>query len=103
MRKKPMPKKSPPFVSTGTVIVLLLVLWLTGCATPPVPLPPLPVKPVQIPALPSYAKQPPMPPECLPTCENRLTIMRESWLEQLTTLTLQGPLVNAPTTPPAKP
>ena len=103
MRKKPMPKKSPPFMSIGTVIVLLLVLWLSGCATPPAPLPPLPVKSVQIPALPSYARQPAPPPECLPTCESGLTKERESWLNLLQTLIWPAEPASVSTTAPAQP
>lgn len=90
MRRKPTGENSPPFVSIGTVIVLLALLWLSGCATPPAPPPVLPVKSVQIPPLPSYARQPQMPPECLPSCESGLTTARESWLGLLMTLTLPG-------------
>lgn len=98
MRKKPTPENSPPFISIVTVIALLVLLWLTGCATKPAPPPSLPVKSVQIPTLPSYARQPPRPPECLPSCESALTTERESWHGLLMTLTLPGlPVLDAMT------
>ena len=103
MRKKPTPENSPPFISIVTVIALLLVLWLTGCATPPAPPPSLPVKSVQIQTLPSFARQPPMPPECLPSCESGLTTERESWHGLLMTLTLPGLPANGDTKRRVKP
>ena len=103
MRKKPTPENSPPFISIVTVIALLVLLWLTGCATPPAPPPSLPVKSVQIPPLPSYARQPPMPPECLPSCESALTTERESWHGLLMTLTLPGLPANVDMTRRVKP
>lgn len=38
---------------------------------------------VQIPALPQSARQPELPPECLPTCTQGLMRLRESMLQQL--------------------
>ena len=103
MPKKPTEKKLPAFVRTSTVLVLLALLWLAGCATPPMQPPSAPVRSVQIPPLPSYARQPPLPPECLPSCESRLTTMRESWLNSLQTPTWPGSPANAATTKPEKP
>ena len=101
MPNKPTPPKSRPFLSSVTLLVLLVVWSLIGCATPPAPLPSLPVKSVQIPPLPGYARQPPLPPECLPTCESALTKERESWLSLLQTLTWPDAPANANTTKPA--
>ena len=103
MRKKPTPENSPPFMSIGVVIALLVLLWLTGCATPPAPPPSLPVKSVQIPPLPSYARQPPMPPECLPSCAGALTTKRESWHGLLMMRTLPGLPANVDMTKRVKP
>ena len=100
MPKRPMAKKSPPFVSISTALVLLLALLLAGCAAPPPTLPTAPVKSVQIPPLPSYAKQPPTPLWCLPNCETGLTKERESWLDSLRTLTLPGLPASADTKKP---
>lgn len=103
MLKKTTPRKSPPFIRFGTLIVLVLLLWIAGCATPPAPLPISPPKPMQMPPLPSYARQPKLPPECLPSCESALTSERESWLNLLQTLTWPGSPASAATTKPAQP
>jgi hypothetical protein len=97
MQSKYTPKKSPLFVRLALLTVPLALLLLSGCATPPAPPLPLPVKPAQMPQLPGYAKQPPMPPECSPTCERNLTSVRESWLARLMTPTLPAPPASAGT------
>lgn len=79
MRKKPMSKKSPPFITIWTALVVVLLWSLGGCKTLPAPLPPAPVRSVQIPPLPSYARQPTTPSVCFPTCLDALTQERESW------------------------
>lgn len=84
MRKTPTPKKSPPFISTWTVLALLAVWLLSGCVTPPPPLPSEPVRSVQLPPLPTFARQPATPSECLGGCLQKLTTMRESWRSSLT-------------------
>ena len=103
MQTKLTREKSKPFVKLGQLIALLVLLWLSGCATPPAPLPSLPVRSVQIPPLPLYAKQPPMPPECSPTCETNLTSVRESWLARLMMPTLPETPAPGSTTKPVKP
>lgn len=99
MRKTPTPKKSPPFISASTVLLLLAVWLLSGCETPPKPLPSAPVRSVQIPPLPTWARQPATPSECLPTCLDALTRERESWQTLLTGATLPGAPASASTTP----
>ena len=85
MPKPPTPPKSRPFLPMWSALVLLVVWSLVGCATPPAPMPSAPVRSVQIPPLPSYARQPPAPSTCLPTCSAELNSERQSWLELLTT------------------
>lgn len=101
MHKKPTPQKSRPFVPSLTLLVLLVVWSLAGCATPPAPMPSAPVRSVQIPPLPSYARQPPTPSTCLPTCSAALNSERQSWLELLTTEASPDAPANANTTKPA--
>ena len=84
MPKKHTPSKSRPFVPSLTLLVIVLVWSLVGCATPPAPMPSAPVRSVQMPPLPSYARQPPTPSTCLPTCSAALNSERQSWLDRLT-------------------
>jgi len=102
MRRKTMPKKSPPFISISTVLALLAVWLLSGCVTPPKPLPSAPVRSVQIPPLPTFARQPATPSACLPTCLDALTNERAYWQTLLTGDTSPAVPVSASTTPPAK-
>ncbi len=77
------PRRKPtPFVSNGTLLLLVLLLLLKGCATPSVP-----PEPVRLPALPTSAVQPTKPPLCEPTCLDGLTKLRESLVDSLTTPT----------------
>lgn len=103
MRKTPTPKKSPPFVSISTVLVIVLLWSLAGCVTPQPPLPPEPVRSVQIPPLPTWARQPATPSVCLPTCLDALTRERENWQTLLTGDTSPAAPASASTTQPAKP
>lgn len=103
MRKKFMPRKSRPFIGLGTLIALLALLWLSGCAAPSAPPPPAQARSVQIPPLPSFARQPTRPPECWPSCETALMRERASWLGLLTTPTQQVPPASGGTTTPIKP
>lgn len=98
MLKKPMAKKSPPFVSIWTALVLLTVWLLAGCVTPQPPLPPEPVRSVQAQPLPNWARQPTTPSECLPTCLGALKSERESWRKSLTSGTLPVEPASASTT-----
>ena len=102
MHKTPMQPKLQPFVSWPTAIVLMLLLLVSGCKTPPQTPPPVPVRNVQIPALPSYAIQPTTPSECYPSCLERSTTLRERWLRMLTTPGPQGLPVSGSTTQPDK-
>ena len=102
MRKTPTPKKSPPFISTWTVLALLAVWLLSGCVTPQPPLPPEPVRSVQPPPLPTFARQPEIPSECWPTCLDALTSERAYWQTLLTGATSPDAPASASTTPPAK-
>lgn len=102
MRKTPTPKKSPPFSTIATVLALLAVWLLSGCVTPQPPLPPEPVRSVQLPPLPTFARQPATPSECLPTCLDALTSERESWQTLLTGDTLPAAPASASTTAPAR-
>ena len=79
IKRKPKPT---PFVKSGTLFVLLLMLLLGGCATPPVP-----PEPVRMPALPPSAKPPTKPPICEPSCLEGLTKWRERSADSLTTPT----------------
>lgn len=103
MPKKPTAEKSPPFVSIRTVLAIVLLWSLAGCVTPQPPLPPEPVRSVQIPSLPTWARQPVTPSECLPTCLDALTRERENWQTLLTGATSPDEPASASTTPPAKP
>jgi len=98
-----MPPKPKPFISTWTVLVLVLALSLSGCGTRPTPLPSAPVRGVQLPPLPTYARQPETPSECLPTCLDGLMRERQSWLTLLTDDSSLDAPANASTTPPEKP
>lgn len=102
MHKKPTAKKSPPFVSISTALVIVLLWNLAGCVTQPPALPPEPVRSVQIPPLPTWARQPVTPSECLPTCSDALTRERENWQTLLTGDTLPAAPASASTTPPVK-
>lgn len=77
-------EKPEPFVSGWTLLTLVLLLLLSGCATPTVQ--PAPVK---LPALPTSAEQPTKPPICEPTCLDGLTKLRESLADSLTKPTKQ--------------
>lgn len=57
----------------------MLALLLTGCGSVSTSYLP-PPEPARIPPLPTEARQPTIPSECLPTCSKRLTAERESWL-----------------------
>lgn len=102
MHKKPMAKKSPPFVSIWTALVLVLLWSLAGCETQPQQLPSAPVRSVQIPPLPQYARQPQTPSVCWPTCLDALTIERKNWLQWLNNGALPEELANGSTTKPEK-
>ncbi len=102
MRRKNMQKKSKPFISISTVLALLAVWLLSGCVTPQPPLPPGPVSSVQLPPLPTFARQPETPSECLPTCLDALTSERAYWQTLLTGDTLPAAPASASTTPPAR-
>ena len=95
--------KPPPFVSWPTAALLLLVLLVSGCKTLPQTPPSVPVPNVRVPPLPSYAVQPKTPPECSPSCLERLTTLRERWRQMLMTPEPQGVPANASTTPSVKP
>lgn len=103
MPEKNTTPKPPPFVSWSTALVLMLVLLVSGCKTLPQTPPSVPVRSVQVPALPNYAIQPTIPPECSPSCLERLTGLRGQWLRMLTTPEPQGLPVSGRTTPPVKP
>lgn len=75
-------KKPTPFVSNGTLLVVMLIWLLTGCAGPTVA-----PEPVRLPALPPSAKQPIKPPTCEPRCLDALTNLRERSADLLTTPT----------------
>lgn len=100
MRKTPMPKKSPPFISTWTALVIVLLWSLAGCVTQPPAQQAEPVRSVQIPPLPTWARQPATPSECLPTCLDGLTSERAYWQTLLTGEASPAAPANASTTPP---
>ena len=103
MQRKPMPQKSPPFVSISNALVLLVIWLLSGCAMLQKPLLTEPVRSVQIPPLPSYARQPTTPSVCLPTCLDALTQERESWQTWLNSGALPAELAKENTTLSKKP
>ena len=102
MPRKPMPRKSKPFISIWTALALVLLWSLAGCETPPAPPSSKPVPSVQLPPLPSYARQPQTPLECSPTCLDALTSERAYWQTLLTGDTSPAAPASASTTPPAK-
>lgn len=102
MRKKPTPKKSPPFISIWAALVLVLMWSLAGCTLPLQPPPSEPVRSVQLQPLPTWARQPETPSECWPTCSDALTSARASWRTSLTEATSPAAPVSASTTPPGK-
>ena len=102
MPKKSTPQKPKPFISLWTALAIVLLFSLSGCGTRSTPLPGVPVMGVQLPPLPTYARQPTTPLECLPTCLDALMKERESWLTLLTDEALPGAHVNAPTTMPVR-
>ena len=102
MPRKSMPRKSPPFISISTVLVLLTVWLISGCVTPQPPLPPEPVRSVQLPPLPTFARQPETPSECLPTCLDGLTKERAYWQTLLTGEASPAAPASASTTRPGK-
>lgn len=84
---KPKPHTPPwrnPLKMLLLVLVVLLHALLLGCKPQSLPLQPAPVKSVQPLPLPQYARQPPTPSECLPTCLDGLTSARASWQTLLT-------------------
>jgi len=98
-RPKQKPKRQP-FVSTLTALALLVVYLLSGCATQSPPLQPPPVQTVRLQPLPSYAKQPPPPPDCSVTCMTNLTASRESMQKKLTGAALPAGPANESTKKP---
>ena len=103
MPKKPMPKKSPPFMSISTALVLVMLWSLAGCETQPQQPPSAPVRSVQAQPLPNWARQPATPSECWPTCLDGLMQERESWQTLLTGATSPVEPASASTTPSVKP
>lgn len=102
MRKKNTAKKQKPFISLWTVLAMIAVWLLTGCGTPLPALSPKPVQSVQLPPLPSWARQPTTPSECLPTCLDGLTRERGYWQTLLNSGTLPAEPASESTTPPVK-
>ena len=102
MRDKPTKPKTRPFLTTSAALALLLLWLLAGCETQPTQPPIVPAKPVRLAPLPSYARQPAMPPECLPTCLDGLTKERESWQTRLIGPISPGGLASGNSTAPAK-
>ena len=76
-----MPK---PYSRIWTPPLLVAMLLIVGCATPPEPLQPVPVviQPKRLP-LPPEARQPPVPAICLPTCLEGWQRTVEQWLQKL--------------------
>jgi hypothetical protein len=72
------------YLKTLTLLPLVALLLIAGCATPPAPLPPEPVviQPKRLP-LPPEARQPPVPAICLPTCLEGWQRTVEQWLQKL--------------------
>jgi len=102
MPKKPTPERPPPFISTWAALAIVLIWSLSACGTRPTPLPSAPVRSVQLPPLPTYARQPETPSECLPTCLDGLTRERQSWLTLLTEEESPAAPANANTATPGK-
>ena len=102
MPSKPTPKKSPPFISRWAVLVLVLLWSLAGCETQPKQPSSALVRSVQAQPLPTWARQPEIPSECLGGCLQKLTAMRESWRTSLTGGTSPAAPASASTTPSAK-
>ncbi len=75
------------FVTNWTLPLPLVAFLLAGCAKQLQPLPPPPSQGVRLTPLPSSARQPTPPPECLPTCTAGLTRERDSSRELLTNAT----------------
>ena len=62
------------------LLCVLLLLLVTGCATPPLPSPPVARV---IPPLSPLAQMPPIPPECLPTCLQMWSESAAQWQRRL--------------------
>ncbi len=80
--------------------MLTLLAWLlSACASVSQPsLPPLDVRPPAIPRLPSAARQPKTPPECLPTCSAGVSREFDSWLTSPTNAAQPGQPASGPMT-----
>lgn len=98
MPKSPTPPWFSPSRLIWPVLAVLLTVLLPGCSTPPMPLQPKPVEGVRPQPLPTYARQPETPSECLPTCSDALTVERESWRTLLTDAALPAGPASASTT-----
>lgn len=80
------------------MLLCVLPLLVMACASAPPPLPPVVVPPPAIPALPSQARQPPVPAYCSPTCSDGWTRLVESLLPRATAAALPGKPASAPPT-----
>ena len=76
------------------LMLLLLALLLTACASS---LPTTAPEPAAIPPLPGEARQPKTPSFCYPTCSQGLTRERGSWQSSLTDPTSQVEPAKLPT------
>ncbi len=90
-----MPVKTSPALR---LMLPLLLMLASGCAqlSPP---PAAVVPPPRVPPLPSEARQPTQPKECLPTCSAALTKLRTELLHTLTQPGSPARPASAPTTP----
>ncbi len=84
---------------SALLALLLPVLLMAGCATPPAPLPPKPVPPVQLPAL---APPPPKPLICSPDCLTGWQSEQQRLLNMLTPQRQTPAIAEAPTPAPAR-
>ena len=65
------------------LVLLVLMLLASGCASPPCDTPAPRVTAPRIPPLPQEAIQPHAPQWCSPTCSHGLMLERESWRKHM--------------------
>ena len=80
------------------LLLALLTVLVTACASTQPPLPSLQVKPAVIPVLPVSARQT-VEPLCLPTCLDAWRLQAEKWRESLMNPGMQGKPAKPHTTP----
>lgn len=90
--------KHKPLSIARSLMLLLPLMLLQGCASVSQPSPPVVAPPPAIPPLPAVARQPTPPPICSPTCSAGLMKLRTELLNMLTQPASPAEGASAPTT-----